>query len=527
MDRRALLISAASLAAVTACTKPTSPPGGDATTAPRTSPSAPAAPSPTSARTPTTTRAPQRWKALAAGLEGRLIRPDDADYSTARQLFNTRFDDQRPAAVAYVTGEADVQECLAYARAHRVPVSIRNGGHSYAGSSSGNGRLVIDVSALNRVSADGSTGAGAKLIEVYDALGRAGRTIPAGSCPSVGISGLTLGGGHGVASRAYGLSCDNLTAATVVTADGRVLTASAEQEKELFWALRGAGNGNFGVVTALRFRTHPAPPVVLGYLSWPWSRAAAVVATWQRWGPDQPDEIWSSVRLTAGPGGGRPTCSVSLLSFGTEGETQNAVDRLTDEVGSPPSSLSLRQRTYHDAMLGYAGCATFSPQQCHLPGTLPGRTAAGALRRATYTAASDFFHREIPSAGIRTLLTAVERFTRLPAGQGEGSVALTALGGAINRVQPLATAFVHRRSRVLAQYNAAWRAGTAGRAERSWLRRTHGGMRRHASGEAYQNYADPLLAEWRQAYYGAASERLTVLKRRYDPDRLFDFPQAL
>ncbi|MCM2394300.1 FAD-binding oxidoreductase [Streptomyces albipurpureus] len=527
MDRRALLTSTAALTATAACSKPTATPGGDGTSPRSTSPGTAAPPSPPPARTPPPSRAAHDWKALATGLDGRLIGPKDADYPTARQLFNTRFDDQRPAAVAYVTGEADVQECLAYARAHRTPVSIRNGGHSYAGTSSGNGRLVIDVSALNRVSSDGALGAGAKLIEVYDALGRTGRTIPAGSCPSVGISGLALGGGHGVASRAYGLTCDSLTAATIVTADGRVLTASAQQEKELFWALRGAGNGNFGVVTAFRFRTRPAPPVVLGYLNWPWSKAAAVLATWQRWGPDQPDAIWSSMRLTAGPGGGRPTCSVSLLSFATEGETQNAVDRLMDDVGSPATSVSLRRRTYHDAMLGYAGCSTFSTRQCHLPGTLPGRTAQGALRRATYTAASDFFHREMPSGGIRTLLIAVERFTRLPAGQGEGSIALTALGGAINRVQPLATAFVHRRSRVLAQYNAAWRAGTPGRAERSWLQQTHGVMRRYASGEAYQNYADPTLANWRRAYYGAAAERLTTLKRRYDPDRLFDFPQAL
>ena len=125
----------------------------------------------------------------------------------------------------------------------------------------GNGRLIIDVSKLNRVRRrTAAVGAGAKLIDVYRALGRQGRhRSPAGSCPTVGVSGLTLGGGHGVASRAYGLTCDSLTPATLITADGKELTANATENKDLFWALRGAGNGNFGVVTELRFRTHPAP----------------------------------------------------------------------------------------------------------------------------------------------------------------------------------------------------------------------------------------------------------------------------
>ncbi|MFE5853978.1 FAD-binding oxidoreductase [Streptomyces sp. NPDC056500] len=522
MDRRALLTTAVALASTAACGR------GETDPTPSPSASRPTTPGNPSARTPapTATRAPRNWRSLAAGLDGRLISPDDADYRSARQLFNTRFDDQRPAAVVYVSGEADIQECLAFARAHRVPVSIRSGGHSYAGWSSGNGRLVIDVSTLNRVTPDGPIGAGAQLIDVYRTLGAAGRTLPAGSCPSVGISGLTLGGGHGVASRAYGLTCDNLTAATIVTADGTVRTVSAEREKDLFWALRGAGNGTFGVVTSLEFRTHPAPPVVLGRLQWPWSKAAAVLTAWQRWGPDQEDEIWSAALLAADPGGGNPNCAINLFSLATKGDTQNAVDRLVDAVGSPADSDSLRSRDYLDAMLDYAGCSSLTADECRLPGSVPGRSSEGTLYRATYTAASDFFHREIPAAGIRSLLNAAEAFTRLPDGQGKGSISLTALGGAINRIQPLTTAFVHRRSRVLAQYNASWRAGTSGRAERSWLQRTHGAMRGHASGAAYQNYTDPLLTDWRRAYYGPATGRLTELKRRYDPDRLLDFPHA-
>ncbi|MFF3687842.1 FAD-binding oxidoreductase [Streptomyces sp. NPDC002187] len=518
MDRRALLTTVVAVAA-TACTGKDRDPGG--ATGRRTE-----APS---RGTASASSAQPDWGALARGLEGQLVRPGDADYPSARQLYNTRFDALRPAAVAYAAGEDDVKECLAYAKAHGTPVSIRNGGHSYGGWSSGNGHLVIDVSPLDRIGSDGTIGAGAKLIDVYNALARDGRTIPAGSCPTVGVSGLVLGGGHGVASRAYGLTCDSLTSARIVTADGRVLTASAQENKDLFWALRGAGNGNFGVVTGFTFRTHPAPRTVSAFLNWPWRKADKVIAAWQRWGPDQPDEIWSSLHLAAGPGGSAPTLSVSAFTLGAESDLRNALDRLADLVGSSASSVALRPRGYRDAMLAYAGCLSFTEAQCHLPGTTPGRSPQGALQRETYASASDFYDRDIDAAGRRALIAATEAFTRIPAaGGGGGSIALTALGGAVNRVDPLATAFVHRRSRMLAQYIGVWRAGTAGTAQQTWLKDTHAAMRRHASGAAYQNYADPTLRNWREAYYGPAADRLTRLKRQYDPDRLFaHHPQAL
>ncbi|MFV0135063.1 FAD-binding oxidoreductase [Streptomyces sp. HMX87] len=469
--------------------------------------------------------APATWAALARSLDGPLLRPGDAGWPTARRLYNTRFDTLRPAAVAYVAHADDIRTALSYARAHGIRPAIRNGGHSYAGWSSGDDRLIIDVSKLNRVRASGDTavvGAGAKLIDVYRTLAAKGVTLPAGSCPTVGISGLTLGGGHGVVSRAYGLTCDSLTQATLITADGRQLTANATEHPDLFWALRGAGNGNFGVVTELRFATHPAPQAVSAHLTWPWSKAAAVVRAWQDWGPAQPDEIWSSLHLSSAPGR-TPTVSVAAFSLGTHGELRNAVDRLADRVGAPASGVSLRRRTYQEAMEVYAGCSSFATDaHCHLPGTTPGRSPQGALARETYAARSDFFDRPLSAAGIRALLSQVRSVRG-----GAGSIALTALGGAVNRVPPTATAFVHRRSRMLAQYLVSWRAGSGGTTARSWLSSAHRAMRPHASGAAYQNYTDPSLTDWRKAYYGDAAARLAKLKRRYDPDRLFTYPQAL
>ncbi|MGW1390964.1 FAD-binding oxidoreductase [Streptomyces nigra] len=469
--------------------------------------------------------APASWAALARDLDGSLVRPGDASWAAARQLYNTRFDHLKPAAVAYVAHADDIRTTLAYARAHRLKVAIRNGGHSYAGWSSGDGRLIVDVSRLDRIRVSGGTavvGAGSKLIDVYRALAAKGVTIPAGSCPTVGVSGLTLGGGHGVTSRAYGLTCDSLTRAVVVTADGKRLTADASTHKDLFWALRGAGNGNFGVVTELHFKTHPAPQSVTAYMSWPWSKAAAVIRAWQEWGPSQPDEIWSALHL--GGAGATPTVSVSAFSLGTYGELQNAVDRLADGPGGPgpARNVVLKRRSYEESMELYAGCSSFSDEQCHLPGDTPGRSPQGALGRETYAARSDFFDRSLSAAGIRTLMRQMESVRG-----GSGSIALTALGGAVNRVSPTATAFVHRRSRMLAQYIGSWRAGTSGTAVQSWLSSAHEAMRPYASGAAYQNYTDATLRNWRTAYYGDAATRLTKLKRQYDPEGFFTYPQAL
>jgi FAD/FMN-containing dehydrogenase len=465
------------------------------------------------------------WPALAGDLDGTLVRPGDADWQTARQLYNTRFDGLKPAAVAYVAHPDDIRTVLSYAHSHALRVAIRNGGHSYAGWSSGNGRLVLDVSRLARIRAGGGeavVGAGARLIDVYRALAAKGVTIPAGSCPTVGVCGIALGGGHGVVSRAYGLTCDSLTGATLVTADGRQLTADAGEHADLFWALRGAGHGTFGVVTELRFRTSPAPQGVTAYLTWPWAKAAAVVRAWQEWGPGQPDEIWSSLHL-ASAAGDTPSVSVSAFSLGTHGELQNAVDRLAGRIGAPASSVSLRRRSYEESMEVYAACSSFAADaDCRLPGRTPGRSPQGSLGRETYAARSDFYDRSLPAAGVRALLSGIGAVRG-----GTGSFSLTALGGAVNRVSPTATAFVHRRSRMLAQYIAAWRPGTPGETAQAWLTQAHRAMRPYASGAAYQNYTDPALADWRTAYYGDAAPRLARLKRQYDPHRFFSHPQAL
>lgn len=473
------------------------------------------------------------WRALGEGLDGMLLRPGEHDFTAARKLFNPRFDTVRPAGVAYCAGDEDVRECLEFARRHGVPVAIRSGGHASAGWSTGKDRLIVDVQKMAEVTASGRTatvGAGAKLIDVYDRLNAHHRTIPAGTCPTLGVSGLALGGGIGAMARAYGLTSDSVTAARIVTADGRIRDVDEGRDSDLFWALRGAGNANFGVVTSLSFRTHVAPQCVTFFLSWPWSRAAEVVREWQRWAPAAPEEIWANLRLSA-PAGGRPgSVRVGGLSLGARRELENQLDRLADRIGAPASDVVIRRHAFMEAMKVMGGVSGRTLAQAHQRGSLPGRRTRGKVTRESYATRSDFYTRSIPADGVRALLARVEALGTLGSKGGAGTVGLEALGGAAGRPAAGSTAFVHREARFLARYSVTWPDHAAARTvagRREWLDGTHTAMRPWASGHAYQNHPDPALPDWRHAYYGANAERLAKIKAVYDPDRLFTFPQAL
>ncbi|GAA2145966.1 FAD-binding oxidoreductase [Kitasatospora kazusensis] len=533
---RRTVLRAAALAAVTAgaaaCSdgRGTAQPPATATPPAASGGSAsPASPaSPGRSAVPSGPAGPGDWAALAKDLDGLLIRPGDSRYDSARQLFQPRFDSLRPSAVAYVGGAADVATCLAFAQRYGVPVTSRSGGHSYAGWSSGGG-LVLDVGRLASVTADSGgavVGAGARLVDVYAGLAGRGVTIPAGSCPTVGVTGLTLGGGIGVTGRAYGLTCDNLTGAEVVTADGRIRRVGSDSDGDLFWALRGGGGGNFGVVTSLSFRTHPAADCSYAFLSWPWSRAAEVVRAWQAWAPGAPDGMWADLHLLAWADG-RLQLGSTVVYLGAQGELGNLVDGL----GAAPASTSLHSASYLATMQVMGGVQGWSQSAAHLPGTLPGRTPDGRVTRESYGARSDVFNRPLTDAGAAALVAAVERYPHTGPQGGSAGVAFDALGGAVNRVGAADTAFVHRNGLFTAQYTANYPSGVVGGtgADRSWswLDSVWGAMRPWASGEAYQNYADPTLAGWEQAYYGANAARLRAVKRTYDPTGLFRFPQGI
>src|SRR5580693_1668760 len=469
------------------------------------------------------------WTALGHDLSGTLVRPGESAYTVAKRQFDPRFDSLHPAGIAYCRDPHDVSTCLAFVRKYGVPVAARSGGHSYAGWSSSSG-LIVDVTPMAGVNVSGTVatvGAGTHLVDFYNGLSAHGRVVPGGSCPTVGIAGLTLGGGVGVVSRAFGLTSDNVTSLQIVTADGLLRTCSASSNPDLFWACRGGGGGNFGVVTSFTFATHPASEIILFFLSWPWSQAARVISAWQSWAPHAPDELWSNLHLAAAPGGSVPSIQVGGTYLGSVSGAAAQLEKLYAAVGSHPSSPFLESTTWLHAMLVEAGCASLTVNECHLPT----QTSGGRLSRASEYAKSDFFTKPLSSHGIGTLLAGVENFQKVAGAPGaSGGIALDALGGAINRVAPGATAFVHRNGLFDAQYTTTWPVGSASAVvarQHAWQQSFWQSMRPYASGQAYQNYIDPSLANWRQAYYGANYTRLTQVKAAYDPHRLFNFPQAV
>jgi hypothetical protein len=271
-----------------------------------------------------------------------------------------------------------------------------------------------------------------------------------------------------------------------------------------------------------------APSPCLFFMSWPWSQAAKVVAAWQSWAPHAPDALWSNLHLAARPGGSTPTITVGGTYLGSAAGAANLIDQLWAKVGSRPPTWNLSNpQPFLTAMLAEAGCSSLGYQACHLPWFASG----GKLTRVPQFTKSDFFTTPLSSAGISTLLAGIVALQKVHgAAGGVGGIAFDALGGAVNRVKPGATAFVHRNALFSAQYTTDWAvgAGSAGIAnQETWLRKYWTSLRRYASGQAYQNYIDPDLTTWRQAYYGANYGKLVAIKKKYDPAFLFTYPQAI
>ncbi len=373
-----------------------------------------------------------------------------------------------------------------------------------------------------------SVGSGTRLIDLYAALAPHSLAVPGGSCPSVGIAGLTLGGGLGVLGRKLGLTCDNLEAAEIVLASGDNVTCDSEQHADLLWALRGGGAGSFGVVTSFRFVAHPIGSLALFTLVWPWASAPAVLEAWQSWVLDAPDALWSNCLLVASqstPTGEAPAARVTGVYAGAQSSLQILVDRLVRDVGASPFTDFVGSAGYLDTMQIEGGCDGDTIAECHLPSQNP----HGLLAREPFAAKSAIIDKQLSHEAIAALLAAVEQRRASPEMFG-GGVVLDASGGAINRIAQDATAYVHRSALATLQYSAGWTIESPAsviEANRQWLRSTWQTMGPYVSGGAYSNYADPDLVDWEQAYYGSNFARLTRVKKAYDPGNLFRFPQSI
>jgi FAD/FMN-containing dehydrogenase len=500
-----------------------------------TQPTPPSSPTPSPSATPTRTPSPSPraasaadWRAFGSSLTGEVKRRGSAGYEQARILFDRRFDGVMPAAVAQVASESDIAKSLSFAQRFGLPVRLRSGGHSYIGQSIGPG-LVIDLRSLNSLSvnsAAGTTtiGAGAALVDVYGELAAHGVSIPAGSCPSVGVSGLTLGGGIGVVARRYGLTCDRLVEARVITADGNTLTCNATSHADLYWALRGGG-GSFGVVSSLTLATHAADPLAHAFVTWPWSAAAQVATAWQPWAIAAPASLWSSCHILATDGSGDATISVAAVMVSSQSALSQQIGQLVQSIPTRPTGTFVNSDSYEYTMMLESGCAALSIAACHVEDETPG----GTLPRDAFVAGSDFFTHPIPAAGINSLVAAVAARQSDPQ-LGSGGASLDILGGTVDHLAPDATAWVHRGSLFDAQYTASW-GDTPGNGPLANNKRSlasiHGAVRSYASGGAYQNYADGSLANPQAAYYGANLPRLIDVRRTYDPTGVFTQPQGV
>lgn len=468
---------------------------------------------PTAPGTSTTASVPTSWSALAAATSGALLRPGSAGWDATRLLRNPRYDDADPLGILRVAHPADVVAGLAFARGTRTPVALRSGGHSYTGWSAGGAAgtdvprsLVISTAGLDsiRVAADGATvtvGPGAHLLDVYERLASAGRAIGGGSCATVGIGGLTLGGGLGVLVRSFGLACDQLVRLTLVTADGRVHEVSSRQEPDLFWACRGGGGGTLGVVTSLTFRTRAAPDVLMFEVVFPWSAAAGVVAAWQRWAPGADRRLWSSLKLLAGslhPSG--PRVAVIGTWTGPKTGADASVDGFVRDTGATPLSHTATATSYANAM----------------------RSSAGTGARVSEAATSSIGSRRLSTAQTRTLLDQVERAASVR-GLTEGGVALDALGGAVGDIGAAETAFPWRSALWTAQYTASFDDGADPAPFDAYVRGFRAAMRPAWGDSAYANYCDAAITD-PSAYFGANTSRLHTIARRADPDGLFAQP---
>jgi FAD/FMN-containing dehydrogenase len=463
------------------------------------------------------------WGALQRVIDGDVVLPGSPDYESVHKPVMARFEHLRPAAVVRCTTSADVAATLAVARGSRLPTAIRSGGHSVAGRSSTNG-IVIDVTPMRSVAVAGqvaTVGAGVRLGDLYDALAEHGLTIPAGCGPSVGIAGLTLGGGLGILGRKHGLTCDHLLRAQVVLADGRVVDCDQHHDRELFWALRGAGGGHFGVVTSLEFRTMPAPATTLFHLVWPPAAAATVVQAWQAFAPDAPGELDATLRLTAADDGERLP-RVEMVGSVLDGEANAAelLGELVDRVGADPMEASSRRLPHRAAKRYLEGLGSVEDgHERSSPGRPP---QPGHL----YTK-SEFFRRPLPGETVAAL---VEHLTKEVVPGQSREVDFLPWGGAYNRVPADATAFVHRAERFLVQHLVEVGADAAPAelgAARDWLARSWALVHPWGSGGVYPNFPDPDLQDWAHAYHGTNYDRLRRVKAAYDPGSFFRFHQSL
>lgn len=455
-------------------------------------------------QSPTTRLPGQQVTALEQRLRGPVIRPGDAAYDEARQVWNTAVN-RYPALIVQPTNAQDVRHAIAFGREHHLPIAVRSGGHSPAGYGTVTDGLVIDLGGMKHVTVDatGQTATaepGLTWGEFNQATYAAGLATPGPDVAAVGLGGHTLGGGFGWLSRNHGLTVDNLLAAEMVTADGEIVMASGEENPDLFWALRGGG-GNFGVVTRLHFALHPLGDVTGGVLVFPATRD--VLRAYLAAGVNAPDGLTTLALVTLAPplpfipekAHGTPVLMMLACFDGTPATNVDAFTALRRLGGAQAIADTIGPLPYPTLFEMTARAATHQPQ---------------AIRAGFMTT--------FPDAAIDAILEAVSN-----ASSPSSAVMLRALGGAIARVPAEETAFSHRDKPLYFAVNNSWENTSDAQTElhTAWTESLWQQLAPHAAGAYMSFLADEGEERVRSAFTADHFARLTRIKRQFDPDNVF------
>jgi FAD/FMN-containing dehydrogenase len=438
---------------------------------------------------------------LKTALRGQLIGPADMEYDNARKVFNAMID-RRPALIARCVGAADVIACVQFAREHDLPVSIRGGGHSIAGTAVCNAGLVIDLSKMKTIRVDPVHRAARAdpglLLGEFDRETEAfGLATTLGTFSITGIAGLTLGGGVGWLMGKHGLACDNLLSVDLVTADARLVTANAQENADLFWGVRG-GSGNFGVVTSFEYQLHPLGRVLAGLVAYPISQAPEVLRFFREYAASCPDELGLMAAMITLPDGntivGIAGCYSGDLDAG-----EKALKPLRS-FGSPVADL-FKVMPYTEFQKALDWWAV--PEQQH------------------YWKSG--FMRAMPDVAIDVI---VDFVIRKPS-PGSG-VAVELLHGAVKRVATDATAFAHREARYNFLMLGQWSSAAQNESGLRWVREFWDAMRSSVDAGVYVNYlSEGEGAERVRSAYGVNYDSLVALKTKFDPTNFFRINQNI
>jgi FAD/FMN-containing dehydrogenase len=439
-------------------------------------------------------------KDFVAGIGGRAIFPKDPEYPAARRIWNASID-KYPGLILRCSGVADIVQAVRFARANDILVSIRGGGHNVAGRSLCDDGLVIDLSDMRGVVVDPRqrtvlVQAGATLGDVDRETHVFGLAVPTGVISRTGIAGLTLGGGVGWLVRKYGLTCDNVLAFDLVTADGEPLTASGEENQDLFWALRGGG-GNFGVVTSFKFRAHPVATVVGGLVVYPRAQASDVIRRYRDFLGSAPEDVTAYAALISTPEG-EPATAVIACHCGDLAEGERALAPLRS-LGTP--------------LMDAVQPMPFPAMQ---------RILDAAFPQGTYNYWKSTFIKELSEEAIDLIVDHGNRMR-----SGLSAVVIEFYGGASNRVGHADTAFAQRHAQYDIGFMAQWTDPAEAETHRDWARVMSDALRPHSSGGYLLNFLDDEKPDVVKAAFGANYGRLAALKAKYDPTNFFRLNQNI